>query len=120
LEITNQQFENQEIRNPIEMFKQAAMLVENVEVFGRVRSAIEGAFAPGSVGKFLKSVEKAKLRVRNYEAVMERGLLGSGVPAEYAALGDADRGQVRELYLARVEQVVPELRAKFFKVYAYY
>ncbi len=102
------------------MFKQAEMPVENVEVFGRVKTAIEAAFAPAAVGKFLKSVERSKLRVRDYEGVLGRGLLGSDTPADYAALGDADRGQVRELYLARVEQVVPELRAKFLKVYAYY
>jgi hypothetical protein len=102
------------------MFKQAAMPVENAEVFGRVKTAIEEAFAPAQVSKFLRSVERAKLRVRDYEGVLKNGLLGAGTPADYAALGDLDRGQVRELYLARVEQVVPELRGKYLKVYAYY
>jgi hypothetical protein len=38
----------------------------------------------------------------------------------YQALGDSDRGQVRELYLLLVEQVPGELRSRFLKVYAYY
>jgi hypothetical protein len=48
------------------------------------------------------------------------GLLGAEASAAYAALGDSDRGHVREQYLSMVEQVAPELRAKFLKVYAYY
>ncbi len=102
------------------MFKQAEMPVENAEVFGRVKSAIETSFASAQVSKFLRSVERAKLRIRDFEGILKNGLLGAGAPADYAALGDLDRGQVRELFLARVEQVVPELRGKYLKVYAYY
>jgi len=35
-------------------------------------------------------------------------------------LGNADQGQIREFYLASLERVTPELRQKFFKLYAYY
>jgi hypothetical protein len=68
----------------------------------------------------LKRVEQAKLRVRSFEQVLEQGLLGDGTKGSYAQLGDSDRGQIRELYLHSVEQVAPELRGKYLKVYAYY
>ena len=35
-------------------------------------------------------------------------------------LDNSDQGQIRELYLASLERVAPELREKFFRLYAYY
>jgi hypothetical protein len=35
-------------------------------------------------------------------------------------LGNADQGQIREFYLASLEKVAPEVRQRFFKLYAYY
>jgi hypothetical protein len=52
--------------------------------------------------------------------VLTKGLLGASTAAEYKGLGDADQGQIRELYLASLERVAPELRQRFFKLYAYY
>ena len=78
------------------------------------------AFASAQVANFLRSVQRARLRARQFEAILAGGLLGTETPARYAALGDADRGQIREQYLRMVEQVDPEVRAKFLKVYAYY
>ena len=40
--------------------------------------------------------------------------------SHYQQLGNADQGQIREFYLASLERVPPELRQKFFKLYAYY
>ena len=102
------------------MFQQAAIPVENPAVFESIQAAVESSFVPAAVGKFLKRVEQAKLRVRSFEQVLERGLLGETAKSGYAQLGDADRGQIRELYLSSVEQVAPELRGKYLKVYAYY
>ena len=102
------------------MFQQAAIPIESPVVFEPVKAAIEAAFAPASVDKFLKRVEHARLRVRNFEKVLEQGLLGDATKAGYAQLGDSDRGQIRELYLRCVEQVATELRGKHLKVYAYY
>ncbi len=102
------------------MFQQAMIPIENPAVYEAVRSAIEASFVTPGVSKFLKHVEQAKLRVRNFEQVLEQGLLGDATKAGYARLGDSDRGQIRELYLRLVEQVAPETRGKYLKVYAYY
>ncbi len=102
------------------MFRQATIAVENTAVYEPVKSAIDAAFAPPSVGKFLKRVEQAKLRVRDFEQVLDKGLLGEAAKGGYAQLGDSDSGQIRELYLRSVEQVALELRGKYLKVYAYY
>ena len=68
---------------------------------------------------FLKSLERAGLRIRDFES-SSQGQAGSSTEAEYDRLGNGDQGQIRELYLASLEQVAPELREKFFKLYAYY
>ncbi len=74
---------------------------------------------PGS-RDFLKSVERAGLRIRDFEAVLKAGKLGASTAAEYGQLENVDQGQIREFYLASLEKVAPELRQKFFKLYAYY
>jgi len=102
------------------MFEQAVLPVQNEAVFLDVRGTIEKAFAPANAEKFLKQVRSAGLRMRSFEAVLARGLLGEQTPAAYAQLGPGDQGQIREFYLRSVEQVAPELRAKFLKLYAYY
>ena len=60
------------------------------------------------------------MRARDFEACWRKGLLGKEAIAAYGRLGELDRGQIREMYLASVEQVAPELRARYLKVYAYY
>ena len=103
-----------------DMFQQAALPVKDPAVFEPVKAALEAIFAPPAVGKFLERVARAKLRVRDFDEIRERGMLGETVQSGYAQLGDSDRGQIRELYLRSVEQVAPELRKKYLKVYAYY
>jgi hypothetical protein len=102
------------------MFEQAVLPIQDEKTFAEVHQALEEAFAPTHVAKFLGKLKSAKLRARQFEAILASGLLGKNAPAKYAALGDADRGQVREQYLRMVEQVAPELRVKYLKVYAYY
>ena len=102
------------------MFEQAALPVQDEKTFASVHLALDAAFASTQVANFLRSVQRARLRARQFEAILAGGLLGAETPARYAALGDADRGQIREQYLRMVEQVDPEVRAKFLKVYAYY
>jgi hypothetical protein len=102
------------------MFEQAVLTVQNEQVFKEVNSALERAFASATVVNFLRKVAGAGLRIREFESVLTRGLLGSSTPAQYGALGDSDRGQVRERYLQLVEQVPVALRGKFLKIYAYY
>jgi hypothetical protein len=102
------------------MFEKPVLGVEDSPSFDLVRSAIQAAFAPAAAGRFLKQVEAQRLRVRDFEAVLGKKLLGQDAIAAYGRLGNLDRGQIRELYLASVEHVAPELRAKYLKVYAYY
>ena len=102
------------------MFEQATIPVQDEKTFAVVRQAVDDAFAPAKVPTFLRRVESAKLRVRQFEAILAHGLLGAQAQSSYAALGDADRGQIREQYLRRVEKVAPEVRQKYFRLYAGY
>ena len=102
------------------MFVQAVLSVKDEAHFAVVRASLEPLFASANVTQFLKQVQRSKLRVRDFEGLLQRGTLGKSTSAAYQALGDSDRGQARELYLSLVEQVAPELRSKFLKIYAYY
>ena len=102
------------------MFEQAVLPIQDQATFGRVDGALRQTFAPDRVAGFLDRLSRAKLRARQFEAILASGVLGTDAASAYAALGDSDRGHVREQYLSLVEQVAPELRAKFLKVYAYY
>ena len=102
------------------MYEQAVIAVEDKAAFGMVKQAIDRSFSEGRVPKFLKSLERAKLRIRSFEEVAHAGKLGSQVEDAYLSLGDGDQGMIREHYLSTLEQVDPELRRKFLKVYAYY
>ena len=102
------------------MFEQAVLPVQDQKTFAEIESALQEAFAPAHAAKFLRRLEKARLRARQFEAILAHGFLGAKTPSLYGSLGDSDRGQVRELYLGLVEHVAPELRTKYLKVYAYY
>jgi len=105
---------------PIGNFDQPILPIGDPAGFGAVRTAIEAAFSSSRVAAFLKSLDRAGLRIRHFEAVLDKGLLGAPTKSEYGGLGNADQGQIREFYLASLERVTPELRQKFFKLYAYY
>ena len=102
------------------MYQQPVLPISDPQTFGAVKSAIESSFASGKVADFLKSLERSKLRIRDFETVLGKGVLGKATTAEYSRLDNSDQGQIRELYLASLERVAPELRDKFFKLYAYY
>lgn len=101
-------------------YTQPALEIQDPATFAEMNAALEHAFAPSVVVKLLKSAKSAGLRIRDYEAVLAKGLLGGNAAALYAKLGDSDSGQIRERYLSMVEHVAPELRQKYLKVYAYY
>jgi hypothetical protein len=102
------------------MYEQAVLHVADPEPFGAVKAAIEASFSSARVPAFLKSLERSGVRIRDFQAVLSKGLLGHPAIAEYGRLGNSDQGQIREFYLASLERVVPELRQKFFRLYAYY
>jgi hypothetical protein len=102
------------------LHERAIIPVTDPKTFGAVRTTIETAFSSARVEGFLKSIKGAGLRIRDFETVLRKGVLGQTTAADYGTLGNADQGQIREFYLAILEKVPPELRVKFSKLYAYY
>jgi len=102
------------------LHEQAKIPVGDPQAFGAVRAAIEAAFSSAKVKGFLKAIQGAGLRIRDFEQVLHRGLLGAPMENEYGRLSNGDQGMIRELYLASLEKVAPELRGKYAKIYAYY
>ncbi len=102
------------------LYERSAMGVQDETAFAAVKQAIAERFAGPNVEGFLRTVESGKLRIRDFEAVLESGKLGGDTASEYGKLSDGDQGQIREIYLASLEQVDAPLRDKYFKLYAYY
>jgi hypothetical protein len=102
------------------MYQQPVLPIADPQAFSAVKASVESRFSSNQVADFMKSLQRVKLRVRDFEGVLRNGLLGTAASGEYNKLGNADQGQIRELYLATLEKVAPELRQKFFKLYAYY
>ena len=101
-------------------FQQAVIPVADPESYGFLHDAIATAFSAPQIADFLKSVDRSSLRIRDFETVLGKDLLGTSAAASYGRLSSADQGQIREFYLASLEHVAPELRNRFFKLYAYY
>ncbi len=102
------------------MFEQAAIAVRDEQGYQKLHMLIDAAFDARDVEVFLNRVMKAKLRIRDYETILKRGLLGKEAIALYEALPVSDQGLTRERYLRLVEAVPLELRQRYFRVYAYY
>jgi hypothetical protein len=102
------------------LYERPAVSVDDQATFGEVKNAVESRFSEAGVRDYLRTLDKAGLRIREFEAVLAAGKLGSGTSALYAKLSPGDQGQIRELYLASLEQVAVPLRDRFFKLYAYY
>lgn len=102
------------------MFEQAAIAVQDEQRYGRLHALIDTVFDARDVEVFLNRVKKARLRIRDYESVVARGLLGKEAIELYKALPVSDQALTRERYLQVVEAVPQELRQRYFKAYAYY
>jgi hypothetical protein len=102
------------------MFEQAAIAVRDEEGYAKLHALIDAAFDAHDVEVFLNRVSKARLRVRDYEGILERGLLGKEAVGLYKVLPVSDQALTRERYLRLVEKVPLELRQRYLKVYAYY
>jgi hypothetical protein len=109
-------------------FEQAALKLERPEEFEELKRACDRALAPEKAAKFLALVKQHRLRVRNFEEVLARGIFDrvdrvEGRPAcrgLYDALGVSGQAQVREFYLSKVEELDASLRTKFKQLYQYY
>ena len=102
------------------LYERPVLGVEDEATFREVKSAVDLRFSEAGVRDFLRSLDKAGLRIRDFAGVLAAGKLGSGTAAQYGKLAPSDQGQIRELYLASLEQVALPLRDRFFKLYAYY
>jgi len=102
------------------MFEQVAIAVRDEQGFARLHALIDALFDARDVEVFLNRVRKSKLRIRDYEGILGRGLLGKEAIALYQALPVSDQGLTRERYLRLVEAVPLELRQRYLKLYAYY
>ncbi len=111
-------------------FQQAAIKIEREKEFEELNSAIVRAFATEKVEKFLKRVHGAGCRVRDLEPILRNGILEKSDDALatsrtaaqklYESLTVSDQAQMREFYLSKVEEIAPELRTKYQKIYRYY
>ena len=109
-------------------FEQATIKVEREREFGELKSAVEETFSTLKVEGFLKALERASVRVRDWDGVLAKGLLEQSADRLakqrardlYGQLTLSDQAQMREFYLSKIEEVRPELRAKFHKLYQYY
>jgi hypothetical protein len=109
-------------------FQQVAIRVEKEQEFEQLKGAIDRAFAPERVEKFLKQVRRRGVRIRDLEVILARGvfdrvddaLAKSAAQKLYQALTVSDQAQMREFYLTRVEEVESGLRTKFQQLYRYY
>jgi hypothetical protein len=118
--VMSQQHTDFQVDRSTALYERPAMSILDQPTFGAVKAAVEQSFAARNVESFLKSLERSGLRIRSFEAVLEAGKLGAETPTLYTKLTNGDQGQIRELYLASLEQVELSLRDKYFKLYAYY
>jgi hypothetical protein len=107
-------------------FEQATIKVERQQEYSVLQQAIEQAFQPANVERFLKQLERKGIRIRDLSAVLAQkvleGFAGAGFNAKqlYDALPLSDQAQMREFYLSKLETVEQSLRHKFKKLYQYY
>jgi hypothetical protein len=101
-------------------FEQAAIPVKDEQGYAQLQALIDAVLGARDAEAFLSRVRRAKLRVRDFDAVLGRGLVGSAAAGLYAALPVSDQALTRERYLQMAEAVPQELRKKYLTVYAYY
>ena len=112
-------------------FEQATIRIEKQQEFAKLQAAVEQAFLPEKVERFLKQLDRKGIRIRNFDAILaaralEEAAGGSAAGSEmsawqlYQALPLSDQAQMREFYLSKLETVEQSLRQKFKKLYQYY
>ena len=112
-------------------FEQATIKIEKQQEFSKLQGAVEQAFLPDKVERFLKRLDRKAIRIREFDAVLAARALedvpgGSAAGSDlsawqlYQALPLSDQAQMREFYLSKLETVGVTLRHKFKKLYQYY
>ena len=101
-------------------FEQAVIAVQDAQGYAQLHALIDAAFDARDVEVFLNRAVRFRLRIRDFEGVLRRGLLGKDAAAHYTALPVSDQALTRERYLRLVEAVPHDLRQRYFRLYAYY
>jgi hypothetical protein len=111
-------------------YEQATIKVEKEAQFAELKAAIERAFSASSVEKLLKRLDSRAMRIRDFDAVLEKQAIeyvdatlrqaGKTAKGLYQELTVTDQGQMREFYLSKLEQVEEALRHKFRRIFQYY
>ena len=107
-------------------FEQAAIKVQKEQEFARLQGAVEQAFLPEKVERFLKQLGRKGIRIRDFDAVLAQRVLESfaeaGLDAQqlYGSLPVSDQALMREFYLSKLEGIDVALRHRFKKLYQYY
>ena len=112
------------------LFEKALIKVEREAEFEELKASISRVFDPQKVEQFLKRLNSDGVRVRDWDALLQKKILDredevlkkSGNTAQklYVALTVSDQAQMREFYLSHIEEVSDTLRHRFKKVYQYY
>jgi len=104
-------------------FERAEIPVVNAGSFTTLKSAIEDAFQQNNVERILKSLDSEDVQIRNVEKVIAVHLRSEKLEGAawmlYSQLSLSDQGQIREYYLTKVEELPPELRRKYKKLFRY-
>jgi len=111
-------------------FEQAGIKIEKQAEFAALKESVERVLSAPAIEKFFKKLDKNNVRIREFETVLAKRLIeqvdenlaksGKSAQALYEALSMTDKGQMREFYLTKIEEVNPEIRARFQKIYRYY
>jgi hypothetical protein len=107
-------------------FEQAAIKVQKEQEYARLRAPLELAFRPENVERFLKQLDRKRIRIRDFDAVLAKRIIEgfgeAGLNARhlYDGLALSDQALIREFYLSKLEAVDVALRHKFKKLYQYY
>ena len=107
-------------------FEQAAIKVQNEQEYATLQAAVEHVFLPEKVERFLKQLDRKRIRVRDFDGLLAQRVLesfaeaGLNAQALYDALPLSDQAQMREFYLSKLETVEQALRHRFKKLYQYY
>jgi len=110
-------------------YQQAQIAVTKTEDFEQLKSALDRIFN-ASVEKFYGKLQSRTVYVREFEKVLDQGILesvdsalaksGKTAKALYESLTVSDQALMREFYLERIERVDTKVRQKYQKVYRYY
>src|SRR6476646_5667374 len=111
-------------------YQQAQIAITKTEEFEQLKSALDRIFSSVSVEKFYGKLQSRTVDVREFEKVLDQGILesvdsglaksGKTAKALYGSLTVSDQALMREFYLERIEKVDAKVRQKYQKVYRYY